>query len=231
MRSATISAEPASFLGKALNSPRILVVWIVIVSLIALVGVIAVLAIGGRPDPSTLRAAAPLLDGAWRFHIGDDPHWANADADDSGWETMDLSAPATSIDFGNFGGRGRDAAFLSGGQIYILRSSLMQVAAVSLPVSARAFALGAFIYDRSGGTQIALRVAPDDKLRGRHGNRLPGSLPRGLHYEAHFHVWTSTLAGSLPKSAEMRPGPPYPDHATLAYFLKTWQRFISKSGR
>ncbi len=99
MRSATRPAKPAASIGKALSSPRrILVVWIVIVTLIALGGVIAVLAVGGRPDPSTLRAAAPLLDGAWRFHIGDDPHWANADADDSGWETMDLSAPASSHD-------------------------------------------------------------------------------------------------------------------------------------
>jgi hypothetical protein len=99
MRSATRPADPASSIERALNSPRrILVVWIVTVTLIALGGVIAVLAIGGRPDPSTLRAAAPLLDGAWRFHIGDDPHWANADADDSGWETMDLSAPASSHD-------------------------------------------------------------------------------------------------------------------------------------
>jgi len=99
MRSATRPAEPAASIGKALNSPRrILVVWIVIVTLVALGGVIAVLAIGGRPDPSTLRAAAPLLDGTWRFHVGDDPHWANADADDSGWETIDLSAPASSND-------------------------------------------------------------------------------------------------------------------------------------
>jgi hypothetical protein len=93
------SAEPAASSAKALNSPhRSLVAGIVIVTLIALCGVITVLAIGGRPDPPTLRAAAPLLDGAWRFHIGDDPRWADADADDSGWETMDLSAPAGSHD-------------------------------------------------------------------------------------------------------------------------------------
>jgi hypothetical protein len=99
MTSATRPAESASSIGKALDSPhRILVVWIVIVTLIALSGVIAVLAIGGRPDPSALRAAAPLLDGAWRFHIGDDPRWANPNADDTGWETMDLSAPASSND-------------------------------------------------------------------------------------------------------------------------------------
>jgi len=80
------------------TSRRIFAVWIVIVSLIALGSVIAVLAIGGRPDPSALRAAAPLLDGAWRFHTGDDPRWADADADDSGWEVMDLTAPASSRD-------------------------------------------------------------------------------------------------------------------------------------
>ena len=72
--------------------------WIIVVTLVALGGVIAVLVIGGRPDPSALRAAAPLLDGMWRFHIGDDPRWASADADDSGWETLDLTAPASSND-------------------------------------------------------------------------------------------------------------------------------------
>ena len=73
-------------------------VWIFILTLIALAGVTAVLAIGGGPDPSSLRAAAPLLDGAWRFHTGDDPNWANAETDDSSWETVDLSAPASSND-------------------------------------------------------------------------------------------------------------------------------------
>jgi hypothetical protein len=73
-------------------------VWIFILTLIALAGVTAVLAIGGGPDPSSLRAAAPLLDGAWRFHTGDDPNWANAETDDSSWEMVDLSAPASSND-------------------------------------------------------------------------------------------------------------------------------------
>jgi hypothetical protein len=61
---------------------RKLIIGIVIVSLIALGGVIADLAIGGRADPPTLRAAATLLDGSWRFSIGDDPHWADANTDD-----------------------------------------------------------------------------------------------------------------------------------------------------
>jgi hypothetical protein len=74
------------------------VVWIVILTLIALGGVIADLAGGGRPDPPTLRAAATLLDGSWRFHTGDDPHWADANADDSGWEALDLTAVPGSHD-------------------------------------------------------------------------------------------------------------------------------------
>src|SRR5499427_7927989 len=71
---------------------RRLIVAIVVVTLTAWAIVIADLAIGGRPDPPTLRAAATLLDGSWRFHIGDDPHWADADTDDSGWETVDMTA-------------------------------------------------------------------------------------------------------------------------------------------
>ncbi|MGN6327381.1 MAG: glycoside hydrolase family 2 [Rhodanobacter sp.] len=66
---------------------------IVIVTLLTAAAMIAVLAIGGRPDPAPLRAASTLLDGTWRFHTGDDPRWAAADMDDSSWETMDLTAP------------------------------------------------------------------------------------------------------------------------------------------
>ena len=99
MGSAPGAAEPASTTSTVPSSPRgQLTTWIVIVTLIALGGVIAVLAMGGEPDPSTLRASAPLLGGSWRFRIGDDPHWATADADDSDWETVDLSAPASSHD-------------------------------------------------------------------------------------------------------------------------------------
>jgi uncharacterized repeat protein (TIGR01451 family) len=81
-----------------------------------------------------------------------------------GTGTFPTSATVSSIDFANFGGAGRDAAFLAGRQIFILRSSSMQVVPVSLPVSARAFALGSFIYDRSGGTQIAV-LAPDGSVQ------------------------------------------------------------------
>src|SRR4026207_1194380 len=96
---------------------RQLTVGIAIATLMALAIVIADLARGGRPDPPALRAAATLLDGAWRFHTEADPRragartadtgggegagrlhteegprWADANTDDSGWETIDLTA-------------------------------------------------------------------------------------------------------------------------------------------
>jgi hypothetical protein len=77
---------------------RRLIVGIAIVTLMAWAIVIADLAIGGRPDPPTLRAAATLLDGSWRFHVGDDPHWADATTDDQSWETVDMTAPPGSHD-------------------------------------------------------------------------------------------------------------------------------------
>jgi len=77
---------------------RRLIAGIVITTLVACVLVVADLASGGRPDPPTLRAAATLLDGAWRFRTGDDPRWADATTDDSGWETIDLTASPGSHD-------------------------------------------------------------------------------------------------------------------------------------
>lgn len=74
------------------TTQRKLIVGIVIATLMTWIIVIADLASGGRPDPPALRAAATLLDGAWRFHTGDDPRWAYPSTDDSDWETLDLTA-------------------------------------------------------------------------------------------------------------------------------------------
>src|SRR3569833_1735664 len=79
-------------------SERKLIVGFACATLVALAIVVADLASGGRPDPPTLRAAATLLNGPWRFHIGDDLHWADANVDDTGWETIDLTAPPGSHD-------------------------------------------------------------------------------------------------------------------------------------
>lgn len=75
------------------STQRKLFIGIVVAMLLALVTVIADLASGGRPDPPSLRAAATLLDGPWRFHVGDDPRWASTAMDDSAWETIDMTAP------------------------------------------------------------------------------------------------------------------------------------------
>ena len=98
MGSATASNESATARGASGTLRRVLAIWIVMASLLALIGTTAVIAIGGRADPAEVRAASPLLGGPWRFHLGDDPRWAGAGVDDSAWETMDLSAPASSID-------------------------------------------------------------------------------------------------------------------------------------
>jgi hypothetical protein len=71
---------------------RKLIAGIAMATLMALAIVIADLASGGRPDPPTLRAAATLLDGSWRFHTGDDPRWADATMDDADWEKIDMTA-------------------------------------------------------------------------------------------------------------------------------------------
>jgi len=80
------------------STQRKLIAGIVTATLTALIIVIADVASGGRPDPPALRAAATLLDGSWRFHTGDDPRWADARTDDSGWETVDLTAVPGSHD-------------------------------------------------------------------------------------------------------------------------------------
>lgn len=58
-----------------------------VLALIVLGVVVAVIAIGGRPDPL---GPAITLDGTWRFHPGDDPAWADPRRDDRDWERLDL---------------------------------------------------------------------------------------------------------------------------------------------
>jgi len=77
---------------------RKLIVCVGVATLVAWAIAIVDLARGGRPDPPELRSAATVLDGPWRFHTGDDPRWAVAIADDSDWETIDMTAPPGSHD-------------------------------------------------------------------------------------------------------------------------------------
>jgi hypothetical protein len=80
------------------SSQRKLIIGVVFATLISWAIVIVDLATGGRADPPELRAAATLLDGAWRFRTGDDPRAADTDMNDSDWETLDLTAPPGSHD-------------------------------------------------------------------------------------------------------------------------------------
>jgi hypothetical protein len=92
-------AQSTTSMGTSIEATqRKLLVGIVIAMGMALAIAIADLASGGRGDPPALRAAAILLDGAWRFHTGDDPRWADANIDDRGWETIDLTAVPGSHD-------------------------------------------------------------------------------------------------------------------------------------
>lgn len=71
---------------------------VILATLLAWALGIGALARGGGSDPPDLRAAATLLDGRWRFHVGDDARWAAPAADDGDWETVDLTAPPGSHD-------------------------------------------------------------------------------------------------------------------------------------
>jgi hypothetical protein len=54
---------------------------------VMLATVVAMLAVGGRPDPAGL---AVVLDGNWTFHAGDDLRWADPNWNDSAWDHMNL---------------------------------------------------------------------------------------------------------------------------------------------
>ncbi|MHB1958289.1 MAG: PP2C family protein-serine/threonine phosphatase [Acidobacteriaceae bacterium] len=43
--------------------------------------------------PVKLGESAVELTGPWKFHIGDDPAWAQPDVDDTGWDAVDLKSP------------------------------------------------------------------------------------------------------------------------------------------
>jgi CSLREA domain-containing protein/uncharacterized repeat protein (TIGR01451 family) len=126
-----------------------------------------------------------------------------------------LSAPASNILFGDFGA-GTDATFISGGQIQILRSNTMQLATVSLPVSASAFALGSFIYDRNGGSQIAL-LAPD------------GSVQIAVRNEFDPRVYTAAEFNAI-RQAKLNHQPPPSFFPARSYPMNGWKIVESLPG-
>src|SRR5262249_32163942 len=84
---------------KSIDAPQsTLFVCIALATLLTFAIVVADLARGGQPDPPSLRAAATLLDGNWRFRTGDNPHWAGASTEDRDWQSIDLTAQPGSHD-------------------------------------------------------------------------------------------------------------------------------------
>jgi hypothetical protein len=61
--------------------------WFWVFWLVLVLGTVVMLAVGGRPDPAGL---GETLNGAWRFHAGDDPAWASPATDDRGWDRIAL---------------------------------------------------------------------------------------------------------------------------------------------
>jgi len=70
--------------------------------------------------------------------------------------SLSVKAAVSDIQITRFGDYSEDAVYLAGGQLFILRSSTMQIVRPSLPSNIRSFALGSFIFDRTGSTQIAI---------------------------------------------------------------------------
>lgn len=55
-------------------------------------------ATAGAATQVTLGPSVVALTGPWKFHIGDDPQWADPNFDDTGWETVSLNTKKGSID-------------------------------------------------------------------------------------------------------------------------------------
>ncbi len=45
------------------------------------------------PMAITIGRSVVVLNGPWKFHVGDDPRWAEPDFDDANWEGVDLTPP------------------------------------------------------------------------------------------------------------------------------------------
>jgi hypothetical protein len=104
-----------------------------------------------------------------------------------------LKGPASNIVFGEFGDPGQDAAFLSGGQLSILRPSL-ELKQISLPVTAQEFILGNFVLDRNPGLQIALLTSD-------------GNIHIAAHSEFDPRAYTVEEGNAVLRGAKVRTAP------------------------
>jgi len=137
---------------------------------------------------------------------------------------LPVTGAISNILFGEFGDAGPDAAFLAGGKIQILRSTTLRLAPVSLPVSAVSMALGSFVFDRNGGSQIAVlgsdgsiqiaarnefdpRAYTNDEFRAIRQARLRGETPP-LVPEHSFAGNGWKIVEIFPSVSTIKPGQP-----------------------
>jgi len=140
----------------------------------------------------SLSDAMATLTGPWRFRVGDDPHWADPGFDDSGWELVDLAAPASATDgdvgLPNYvpGWSARGHSGYSGYAWYRIHLTLETPPDTSLAL------LGPWAVDS------AYQMYVNGRLLGGIGN-FSGSKPiaHGNHYPAFFALPPATSGGGL----------------------------------
>lgn len=154
--------------------------WLLLLGLCAQAGTASA---AGQPVSVVLGHSVVALDGPWKFHTGDDPHWADAGFDDSGWENMDLSAPPDAND-GDVGITPYTSGWSSKGHPgyqgyawYRLRSTVTPPAGEALAL------LGPWAVDSS------YQVYADGALLGGIGD-FSGATPtaHGSHYPSYFEL-------------------------------------------
>jgi hypothetical protein len=146
--------------------------------------------------------AMTTLTGPWRFHVGDNPGWADPGRDDSDWELVDLAAPASATD-GDVGlphyapgwaARGHPGYY--GYAWYRLRLSLQT------PARERLALLGPWQVDS------AYQVFANGRLLGGVG-RFSGAIPiaYGYHYPRFFALPPTAGSGVMVIALRVWMGP------------------------
>jgi hypothetical protein len=152
-----------------------------------------------------------LLNGPWRFHTGDNSHWADPAFDDSKWETVDLTAPAGAHD-GDVGLSGyvpgwaaKGHSNYSGYAWYRLRVSLDSVKGNNLFLAGppavdeayQVFVNGSLLGnagDFSGSVPVAYSIQPRMFF-------IPDSIRKETMITIAFRVWVS--AATISQGADL----------------------------
>jgi serine phosphatase RsbU (regulator of sigma subunit) len=92
-------AEPSLQVEDQSQMSRFRLLFFLVVCLVVSAFISANPVLGQSPEAKvTVGQSVIALTGPWKFHIGDDPQWADPKFDDSGWEDVDLASKAGSFD-------------------------------------------------------------------------------------------------------------------------------------